>query len=120
MAKSIMIIDDERGVCDILSRLFSDEGYEVSHSTNPLEGIELVKKGKPDCVLLDIKMPHMDGIDVLAKLKGFDKDLKVIMITGFGNLETAMESMKLGAADYITKPFDLEVIKRLVKKVIEA
>lgn len=118
MGKKIMVIDDESGVCDILKRVLEKEKFSVIVSNDPEEAIEAVYKEKPECVLLDIKMPKMDGIDVLSKIKSFDQNIKVIMITGYGNIENAMESMKLGAYDYITKPFDLEFIKNLVTRAL--
>lgn len=119
MAK-IMVIDDEQGVCDLLRKVFEPEGYEVKTEIDPVKALELVEKEKPNCILLDIKMPKIDGIELLSKIKQFNKDISVIMITGYGNLESAMESMKLGAYDYITKPFDLEFIKNMVKRCLES
>lgn len=117
--KKIIIIDDEPSVCDILKKLFTKEGYKVTAETDAEKGMDAVKKEKPDCLLLDIKMPKVDGIDLLAKIKKFDPSIIVIMITGYGTLESAMESMKLGAFDYITKPFDMDYIKSLVMKSLE-
>lgn len=119
VTKKVMIIDDEPGICDILQRLLTEAGYNVLTSLDPEEGLVSVDKEKPDCVLLDIKMPKMDGIDVLSRIKEIDKKIGVIMITGYGNIETAMESMKLGAFDYVTKPFELEFVKTLVGRCIE-
>lgn len=119
MSKKIIVIDDEQGICDLLKRIFESEGYEIKTETDPLKGIQLAEEDNPDCVLLDIKMPAMDGIDVLSKIKDYNKNIGVIMITGYGNIESAMESMKLGAYDYITKPFDIDFIKNLVKRCLE-
>jgi DNA-binding NtrC family response regulator len=69
-------------------------------------------------VLLDIKMPKMDGIEVLKRIKKIDKDLVVVMITGYGALDTAKEAMKLGAYEYVTKPFDLDFIKAVIRDVL--
>jgi two-component system response regulator AtoC len=113
-----MVIDDEQGVCDILKRLFEQEKYDVSTHNDPEKALEALFRDKPHGVLLDIKMPKMDGIEVLSRVKQFDPRIKVIMITGYGNIENAMESMKLGAYDYITKPFDLDFIKSLVKRAL--
>ncbi len=119
MAK-LMVIDDEQGVCDLLKKLFEPEGYEVKTESDAIKALECVEKERPDLILLDIKMPKIDGIEVLSKIKSTNKNIAVIMITGYGNLESAMESMKLGAYDYITKPFDLEFIKNLVKRALES
>lgn len=118
MAK-ILIIDDEQNVCELLTRLLKDE-HEVKSASDPEEGLKLVESDKPDCVLLDIKMPKVDGVEVLSKIKANNADIGVIMITGYGNLQTAMETMRMGAFDYITKPFDLDFIKNLVNRCLEA
>jgi len=119
MAK-ILIVDDEDSVCSLLRKLFEPEGYEVFTETDALKVLELLKEERPDCVLLDVKMPNMNGIELLAKIKEVDRNIAVIMITGYGNLESAIESMKLGTFDYITKPFDLEFIKGLVRRSLQA
>lgn len=116
--KTIVVIDDEAGICDILKKLLEPDGYGVFTSCDPEEGIKVVEEKRPDCVLLDIKMPKLDGIDVLTRIKGFDQNIAVVMITGYGTLESAMESMKIGAFDYITKPFDLDYVKNVVERAI--
>jgi two-component system response regulator (stage 0 sporulation protein F) len=112
----MIVIDDEVGICDVLKKLFTHEGYEVWAETDPIKGLDLVRDKAPDVVLLDIKMPGMDGLDVLKRIKERDEKIAVIMITGHGALDSAMESLKLGAYDYISKPFDLAFITDLVKK----
>ncbi len=119
MSKKLMIIDDEQSVCTLLTRVFAPEGYEVTSETDCEKALETIKNNRPDCVLLDIKMPKMDGVDMLTAIAKMYKDVAVIMITAYGNLETAMESMKLGAYDYITKPFDLDFIKTVVKSAMK-
>jgi DNA-binding NtrC family response regulator len=114
MIKKVMIIDDEQSVCELLTQVLTKANYSASSETDPIKAIEHIYKDKPDCILLDIKMPKISGVELLAKIKEFDASIKVIMITGYGNLENAMESMKLGAFDYITKPFDLEFIRTVV------
>ncbi len=118
MAK-IMVIDDEQSVCDLMRKLLEPEGFQVITETDAMKSLIVANQEKPDCVLLDIKMPKLDGVEVLSKIKSANKDVQVIMITGYGNLENAMESMKLGAFDYITKPFDLEFLKNLVQRALE-
>ena len=116
----IMVVDDEESVCLLLRKLFEGEGYKVITETDPIKAIELVKVDRPDCMLLDIKMPRKEGVEVLACVKEFDKSIEVIMITGYSSIENAMESMKLGAFDYITKPFDLNFVKDLVKRSLSS
>ena len=118
MAK-ILIIDDEQSICELPTRILKDE-HEVKSSLDPEEALSLIESDKPDCVLLDIKMPKLDGVEVLSRIKVIAPSIGVIMITGYGNLETAMETMRIGAFDYITKPFDLDFIKNLVKRCLES
>jgi len=116
MAKKIVIIDDEASICEVLTRALEPDGYEVKSETDALKGLELVEKEKPDCVLLDVKMPAIDGVSALVKIKEKNKDTVVIMITAYGTFENAMESINKGAYDYIAKPFDLDFIRKLVAR----
>ena len=118
MDKTILIVDDEKDLCTILSDSLSRDRYRVVTAFNGKMGLQLVKKEKPDLILLDIKMPGMDGIEVLRKIKKMKKEIVVIMFTGYGTLETAREAMKLGAYDYVTKPVDLFLLKSLVEEVL--
>jgi two-component system NtrC family response regulator len=119
MNKTILIVDDEKDFCTILSDSLSQDKYRVVTAFNGKTGLELAKKERPDLMLLDIKMPGMDGIEVLRKIKKMKKEIVVIMFTGYGTLETAREAMKLGAYDYVTKPVDLFLLKSLVEEVLE-
>jgi two-component system response regulator AtoC len=94
------------------------EGYVVKTESDPTKAVQLVREESPDCVVLDVKMPKIDGIDVLDGINALGKNTKVIIVTGYGNIENAMESMKLGAYDYITKPFDLGFLKNLIKQCV--
>ena len=118
MNKTILIVDDEKDFCTILSDSLSQDKYRVVTAFNGKTGLELAKKERPDLMLLDIKMPGMDGIEVLRKIKKMKKEIVVIMFTGYGTLETAREAMKLGAYDYVTKPVDLFLLKSLVEEVL--
>ena len=118
MNKSILIVDDEKDFCTVLSDSLSQDRYRVFTAFNGKMALQLAKKEKPDLMLLDIKMPGMDGIEVLRKIKKMKKEIVVIMFTGYGTLETAREAMKLGAYDYVTKPVDLFLLKSLVEEVL--
>ena len=118
MNKTILIVDDEKDLCTILSDALSQDHYRVVSAFNGKMGLQLAKKEKPDLILLDIKMPGMDGLEVLRKIKKMKKEIVVIMFTGYGTLETAREAMKLGAYDYVTKPVDFLLLKSLVKEVL--
>jgi len=118
MNKTILIVDDEKDFCTVLSDSLSQDRYRAVTAFNGKTALQLAKKEKPDLILLDIKMPGMDGIEVLKKIKKMRKEIAVIMFTAFGTLETAREAMKLGAYDYVTKPVDLFFLKSLVKEVL--
>ncbi len=118
MNKTILIVDDEKDFCTVLSDSLSRDRYRVITAFNGKMALQLVKKEKPDLILLDIKMPGMDGIEVLRKIKKMKKEIVVIMFTAYGTLETARKAMKLGAYDYVTKPVDLFLLKSLVKEVL--
>ena len=118
MKKKILIVDDEVDSCDILRDILTDGGYDTSASLSSRSALARIKKIRPDLVLLDIKMPGMDGIELLKRVKQRDKKIAVVMITAYADVDTARESMRLGASDYITKPFDIELIKAVVREVL--
>ncbi|GAA4320378.1 sigma-54 dependent transcriptional regulator [Compostibacter hankyongensis] len=103
----ILIIDDEKSIRKTLSEILGYEGYKLSEASDGLEGLNLFKSKEPDAVLCDIKMPKMDGLEFLEKAKEINPDVPVIMISGHGNIDTAVEAVKKGAYDYISKPPDL-------------
>ena len=116
---TILVVDDERGMCELLKDTLVKEGYEVHVSDNPLQAIEIVKEMHIDIAMLDLVMPEMDGIDVLKKIKEIQPDIVVIIMTAYGTIDTAVEAMKLGAYDYITKPFKMSKIKTIIERILE-
>ena len=106
MAK-ILIIEDEEAIRRVLKKILSREGYEVDEAVDGVEGIAKIKSGDYDVVLCDIKMPRKDGVEVLQEAKKINPEIPFVMISGHGDLETAVQSMRLGAYDYIQKPPDL-------------
>lgn len=115
----ILIVDDEQSILDVLSLVLTSEKHKVNTCLEGFSAIEKVKNNKYDLVLLDIKMPKMDGLEVLDKILEIDKSLIVIMISGHGNFETAVEATKRGAYNYIQKPPDLDELKLVIKNAIE-
>ncbi|TGE31549.1 sigma-54 dependent transcriptional regulator [Desulfosporosinus sp. Sb-LF] len=118
MTPKILVIDDEERMCWALERALSHEGYQVATATRGLQGIDLAQKNEPSMVILDLKMPDIDGIEVLKEIKKINFSIPVIMITAHGTIDTAIEAMKIGATDYITKPFKLEELKVHVKQAL--
>lgn len=116
---NILVIDDEKSIRNTLQEIFEYENHKVELATNGPEGIELFDKIEFDVVLCDIKMPEMDGIEVLEKLHEKSGDIPVIMISGHGNIDTAVEAIKKGAYDFIEKPLDLNRLLVTVRNAIE-
>lgn len=105
----ILVIEDEEAIRRVLNKILTeqDAAYDVFTVENGLDGLQEIEKQHFDLILCDIKMPKMDGIEVLQNIKSRQPDLPVIMLSGHGDLETAVETMRLGAFDYISKPPDL-------------
>jgi len=118
MKNKIMVIDDEVSIRSSLSDILMDEGYDVILASDGHEALERLSLDIPDLILLDIWMPGMDGTEVLKEIKKRWPDIKVIVISGHGNIETAVKATKLGASDYIEKPLSLEGILLAVRKVL--
>lgn len=118
MAK-ILVIDDERSIRNSMKDILNFEGHEVILAENGMEGMVAVKSEKPDVVFCDIKMPKMEGIEVLERIKEFSADTPVIMISGHGTIETAIEAIRKGAYDFIEKPLDLNRILITIKNATD-
>ena len=110
MNEYILILDDEIAVCNMLTKFLSKKGYRTKSTTSVQEALEIINKEKPQILLLDIKMPDMDGITVLKKVKEIDQVICVIMITAVKDDDTGRECIRLGAYDYITKPLSLDYL----------
>lgn len=115
----ILVADDERNIRDLLSVTLIDEGYDVIEVDDGQKAVNEVKNGDYDCVLLDIRMPVLDGMEAFAKIRDMKPNLPVIFLTAYGSSDLAIKAMKNGAYDYLTKPFDIEELKIKVKKAIE-
>lgn len=115
----ILIIDDQKDACQIFKKIMTEEGYRVLTATSGTEGLAKIRKEPPSIVFLDIKMPGMDGIEILKQIRKISKGLAVVILTGHSDLKTAKEAMKLGASDYLTKPFDLMAIKASIKDILD-
>lgn len=118
MAK-ILVIDDERSIRNSMKEILTFEGYDVVLAENGLEGVVAVKTEKPEVVFCDIKMPKMEGIEVLEKIKEINPSIPVIMISGHGTIDTAIETIKKGAYDFIEKPLDLNRILITIKNATD-
>lgn len=118
MAK-ILVIDDEKSIRKTLREILEYEKYKVEDAADGAEGLKLAEKNKYDVVLCDIKMPKMDGIEVLEKVMEVSPDTPVVMISGHGNIETAVEAVKKGAFDFIAKPLDLNRLLVTIRNAMD-
>ncbi len=119
MEKSILIVDDEEGIRKVLSIALSDMGYEVLTAENGSAALHVFKAARPPIVLTDIKMPEMDGIELLRRLKQERPETEVIMITGHGDMDLAIKSVKYEATDFVTKPINDEVLEIALNRAQE-
>lgn len=116
---SIMIVDDERGNIESLSRIFQREGFEVQQAFDGREGLEVFRQNPTDIVLCDVMMPHMDGLELLKAIKTVSPHTQIIMVTAYGSIDRAVEAMRRGAYDFVTKPLKRREIVKLVNKALE-
>ena len=115
----ILIVDDEKNIVSSLTSILADEGYEVSIAGDGVEALELIQKDPPDLVILDIWLPGMDGIEVLKTLKSYNLGVEVLIMSGHGTIDTAIKATKLGAQDFIEKPFSLDRITESIKNILQ-
>ena len=115
----ILVVDDERSMRELLAIVLRSEGYEVLLAENGRTAIDLLGREPVDILISDIKMPDLSGVDVLRAAKKIDQDILGIMITAFASTETAVEAMRIGACDYLRKPFDIDLLKMKVREKIE-
>ena len=116
--KTILIVDDQTGIRLLLNEVFKKEGFLTLMAANGREALKKAKETQPDVVLLDMKMPGMDGIEILKNLKKLRQEIQVIMMTAYGELDLIEESIDNGAASYFTKPFDVFEIRDAVKQLL--
>jgi two-component system response regulator PilR (NtrC family) len=115
----ILIVEDEKSMREVLKILLEGERYSVTSASDGFEGLSYINRDIFDLVITDMKMPKIDGFELLKKIKEISPETIVIMITAFGTTESAVEAMKFGAYDYINKPFNIDEIRLIVRKAIE-
>jgi formate transporter len=116
MADSMLIIDDEKVVLDSVTKIFSKEGYDITTTTSPAEGKELINTNKYDVILCDWNMPGIDGMEIISEIEKNSPESVVLMISGYPSVDRATEAMKRGALDFVPKPFTPEELLNAVKK----
>jgi two-component system OmpR family response regulator len=119
-AVRVLVVDDDPDICAYMETFLAKDGFDVTTATDPTKVEDEVKRGGYHLVVLDLMMPQMDGMEVLQKIRKIDTDVAVVIYTGYPSLETAVQSIKLDAVDYLKKPFDPEefrvVLDRVMKK----
>lgn len=118
--ENILIVDDEIELCKVFSKVLERDGYNVSTANGGKEALARISVSQPDLLILDMKMPGMDGIQVLKRIKKLNEKLLVIILTAYGSIRNTVEAMKLGAYDYLTKPIDNKKIKAAIKSALRS
>ena len=117
--KTLLVADDDASIRSLLKQLLSDEGFAVLEASTGIEVVDKVKEASPDLVIMDVRMPELDGIEALSRVKATNPKTAVLIMTAFGSSNAAIRAMELGAFDYITKPFELDKISHSVKRVLD-
>jgi len=118
-AATILVVDDEENAREGLSKILLKEGYSVDMAANGKEAIEILRRQSFDLVITDMRMPLMDGFEVLREIKKMNENIGVIMITAYGEVESYLEAINMGAFEYINKPVRVNELKRVITKVLE-
>src|SRR6266576_2996959 len=116
--KTILVVDDEDGVRESVREVLSDEGYRVLDTSDGAQVLKIIRDERPELVLLDIWMPQMDGIGLLKEIKAQEPNINVVMVSGHGNIHTAVTATKFGAFDFIEKPVSLEGLLSTVQRAL--
>ncbi len=118
MAEKILIVDDQYGIRILLNEVFQKEGYETFQAANGVQALSILENEKPDLVLLDMKIPGMDGIEILKRMKEKDDTTRVMIMTAYGELDMIEEAKNLGALTHFAKPFDIDEIRQSVREIL--
>lgn len=113
-SRRILIVDDDPAVVELLRDYFTEAGYTTDTALTGRDALTLIPQSRPDVVLLDIRMPHMDGVEVLGRIRAAHAAIPVIMITGNDDIALARNTLKMGAFDYVAKPFDFGYLAQAV------
>lgn len=120
MAKrKLLIVDDQFGIRILLNEIFQKEGYQTFQAANGVQALNLVQNENPELVILDMKIPGMDGLEILKRVKKINESIKVIIMTAYGELDMIQEAIDHGAITHFSKPFDIDEIIAAVKKELD-
>lgn len=118
VSRKLLIVDDQYGIRILLNEVFQKEGYITFQASNGVQALSIVEQDRPDLVLLDMKIPGMDGIEILRRLKEIDQTIEVFIMTAYGELDMIQQAKDLGARTHFAKPFDIDEIREAVKAQI--
>lgn len=118
MSDTVLVIDDQPGIRRLLVEVLKEEGYQVVTASNGYDGLQEAQVVKPQLILMDMKMPGMDGIETLKELKRVGQGDRVIMMTAYGELDLVNQAREIGAYDYITKPFDIIALCQTIQEIM--
>ena len=116
----ILVVDDEAGALEMLSSFFTDAGYEVVGASDGNEALSKFRPGWFDCIVSDLMMPGMNGLELLKQTRSRDRNVAFLMVTGSNSIDKAIQAMQEGASDYITKPFQLDDVMLRVERALQA
>ncbi len=116
----VLVIDDQPGIRRLLMEVLQEDGYAVLEASNGYDGLQKARDNRPALILMDMKMPGMDGIETLRELRRLGIGERVIMMTAYGELDLVTEAKEIGAADYITKPFDIMALCEMINRNLAA
>lgn len=118
MSGKILIVDDQFGIRILLNEVLHKAGYKTFQAANGIQALEILNNDSPDLVLLDMKIPGMDGIEILKRMKAVNPDIRVIIMTAYGELDMIQEAKDLGAMTHFAKPFDIDDIRNAVREYL--
>ncbi len=118
MTSKILVVDDEPDFSRLFASVLTEMGYEVSTASGGRQGLVKIRENPPDILFLDVKMPHVDGLECLRRIRKTKRKFVIVVMTAYGDIESARKAMRLGADEYISKPFDLDDLKHLVGELV--
>jgi len=118
MKLRVLVVDDDEDICLYLREFLTREGFKVAVASKPADALVEVRQGRHQIVLLDVRLPGVDGVELLRQVRAIDSDICVIVMTGYPSVQTAVDSMKAAAFDYLQKPFDLQDLRAVLERAI--
>src|ERR1700741_4992532 len=115
----ILVVDDEKSILLLLKEALTQWGYQVTTASSAVEGLELLKNGLFDAIISDIRMPDMSGLDLLREIRKQDQTIEIVMMTGYPTIASAVQALKEGAYDYLSKPLILDALRHLMARIME-